>query len=153
MREKFNQLYWEYFAKTPFFNEEIFGNMFNGISDFYAERQNLMIKISAAISGKSRVFVTIPQNVDALKQIFYVKGDEEFFQVNSADWIQELAEEMKASAGKKIFVILLDRIYPKLSGILTAAGFVEFENFLNGEIFLSEVYGVPLDMYPIIKKL
>ncbi len=60
---------------------------------------------------------------------------------------------MSKSAGKKIFFILLGRIYPQLSEALTASGFVEFENFVNGEIFLSEVHGVPLDTYPIIKTL
>jgi len=153
MSEKFNRLYWEYFAKTPFFNEEIFGNMFSGIRDFYAERQNLMIKISAAISGKSRVFVTISQNVDALKQIFYVKEGEEVIQINSVNDLSIIAEEMSKSAGKKIFFIFLGRIYSQLNVALTAAGFVEFENFINGEIFLSEVHGVPLDTYPIIKKM
>ena len=153
MSDKFNRLYFYYFAKTPWFNEDTIGNIYNGVRELYVERQNLMTVISAAVSGKRRVFVTATQNLDALKQIFYVQEGEEIFQINSPNWLNELANDMKNSIGKKIYFMLLGGNYPQLRNLLTQAGFVEWRDFINGEIFLSELHGVKWDSYRLIKTM
>ncbi len=121
--------------------------------ELYVERQNLMTVISAAVSGKRRAFVTATQNLDALKQIFYVQEGEEIFQINSPNWLNELANDMKNSIGKKIYFMLLGGNYPQLRNLLTQAGFVEWRDFINGEIFLSELHGVKWDSYRLIKTM
>ena len=153
IRDKYNRLYWQYFCKTPWFNEETIGKIAYGVKDLYAERQNLLIKISAIISGRRRAFVTIPPNVDALKKIFYVNESEDIFQINSQDWLPKLINTMKESSGRKLFIILVGRIYSQLRAILTRIGFAEERDFINGEIFLSEMHGVPLNLYPLIEKM
>ena len=146
LNDKFNRLWFSYFAKTPWFNEDTIGNFYNGVSELYVQRQNLMTQISAMMSGKIRAFVTFPQNIDALKQIFYVKDDEKIFQTNSPDWLYDLEN----SVGKKIYFILIGGIYPQLREMLTQSGFVEGRDFLNAEMFLSEIHGVQFDSYPLI---
>lgn len=153
VRDNYNRLYWYYFCKTPWFNEDTLGKIFDGVRELYVERQDLMTRISAIISGKSRAFVTMSQNVDALKKIFYVNESEEIFQIDSSDWLPKLANTMKNSFGKKIFIILAGEIYSQLREILAQAGFIEGRDFINGEIFFSELHGAPLDLYPLIMRM
>ncbi|MBQ6975842.1 MAG: hypothetical protein IJQ16_04735 [Selenomonadaceae bacterium] len=151
--DKFNKLYFYYFAKTPWFNEDTIGNIYNGVRELYVERQNLMTLVSAAVSGKYRVFVTESENINALKQIFYVNEGEEIFQINSSNWLNELAINMKNSVGKKIYFIFIGEFYQRLHAILTQVGFVEWRDFINGEIFLSELHGVKWNSYRLIKTM
>lgn len=153
MNDKFNRLYFYYFAKTPWFNEDTIGNLFNGVRELYVERQNLMTLVSAAVSGKRRVFVTESENINALKQIFYVNEGEEIFQINSSNWLNELAINMKNSVGKKIYFIFIGEFYQRLHTILTQVGFVEWRDFINAEMFLSELHGVKWNSYRLIKTM
>ena len=153
MRDKFNRLWFSYFEKTPFFNKSTIENLYNGVRELNVQRQDLMAQISAMVSGKLRAFVTVPQNVDALTKVFYVHEGEEIFQINSPNWLNELANEMKNSVGKKIYFMLTAGIYPQLRGALMQVGFVEGRDFLNAEMFLSEIHGVQLNSYPLIEKL
>lgn len=149
----FSKLFFKYFIKTPFFDEDTLGNIFDGFKQIYVERQNFSIEMSAIISGKSRAFVTMSQNVEAMKKIFYVSESEEIFQIDSQDWFPKLVNTMKESFGKKIFIILAVGMYPQLGAALTQAGFLEGRDFINGEIFLSEMHGVPLNLYPLIMRM
>ena len=60
---------------------------------------------------------------------------------------------MRNSAGKKIYFILMGEIYPQLRAVLIQLGFVEWRDFINGEIFLSEMHGVKFDSYPLIANM
>ena len=157
MRDKFNRLWFSYFLKTPWFNEDTIGNLYNGVieiySRIYAEQKNLMTQVSAIMSGKRRAFVTFPQNVDSLKQIFYVQEGEDIFQINSQNWLNELANAMKESVGKKIYFMLTGGIYPQLRAALMQVGFVEGRDFINGEMFLSELHGVKFNSYQLIANM
>lgn len=153
MRDKFNRLWFSYFEKTPFFNKSTVENLYNGVRELYVGRQNLMTQISAMVSGKSRAFVTFPQNIDALKKIFYVQESEEIFQIDSPNWGDKLINEMRNSVGKKIYFMMIGGIYPQLRAGLMQMGFVEGRDFLNAEMFLSEVHGVQLNSYPLIEKM
>lgn len=153
-RDQFNRLYWHYFSKTPWFNESTIGNFYDGVRQLYVEDRHLMTIVSAAVSGKRRAFVTAPQNIDALKKVFYVQEGEDIFQINSPSWLNELIKVMKESVDKKIYFMLTGKfIYPQIRSMLIQAGFVEWKDFLNGEIFLSEVHGVHLNSYPIIERM
>ena len=153
MRDKFNRLYWKYFCKTPFFSEDTIGNIFVGVRESTVELKNLMAVTSAAISGKRRAFVTFPQNIDAMKKIFYAQEGEEIFRIDSSNWFEKLASKMRDGSGREIFFLLVGGIYPQLYAALTQMGFVEWRDFLNAEIFLSELHGVQLNSYPLIEKM
>ena len=153
MNDSFNRLFFEYFFKTPWFGEKTLENMFEYMRQMYIERQNLTAFVSAAVSGKWRAFVTAPQNVDTLKKVFYVQEGEEIFQINSPNWLNEFVNDMKNSGGKKIYFMLIGSIYYQLRVALMQSGFVEGRDFINGEMFLSEVHGVQLNSYTFIEKM
>ena len=154
MRDAFNRLYFDYFTKTQWFNADTLGNIFDDVRAIYLERQNIMAIVSAAVASKRRIFVTEPNNVELVRKIFYVKDNEEVLKIDSPNWIGNLIAMMKNSAGEKIYFLLVgDLVYPQLRKMLIKEGFTEWQDFLNGEIFLSELHGVPLDSFRLIYKM
>ena len=157
VRDKYNRLWFSYFMKTPWFNEDTIGNLYNGVKELYAElyagQKNLIRMASAAMSGKSRAFVTAPQNVDALKKIFYVQEGEEILLADSPNWFEKLVNDMKNSIGNKIYFMLMGEIYPQLRTVLMQLGFVEWRDFINGEIFLPNDNDLNFNSYKLIEKM
>ena len=155
INDNFHRLYWEYFAKTPFFNSESLFKLFNGFRKVYAERQNLIIKISAIMSGKTRAFFTDVQNIDAVKNIFAVQDGEEILTLSPDNSIKNLIDSMTEARGNSIFflVIFRDEIYNQVKDILKKFEFIENQDFINGKDFLSEIHGVPLNSWEMIKNL
>lgn len=99
----YHRLYWEYFAKTPYFNSETLLKLFLGVRKMYVERQNLLIKISALMSGKTRTFFTDVQNTDFIKNVFALQEGEEILTFTSNESVQNLLNSMTAQRGKKVF--------------------------------------------------
>ena len=153
VKDVFSRLFFKYFMMTPWFTEDTLGNIFDTLRQIHVERQAMMMKVSEIFAEKRRAFVTFPPNVNSMKQIFSVNNDEEIFQIDSQDWLQDLVMNMKKSVGEKIFIILTGGIYPQLRAILTQADLVEGRDFINGEIFLSEVHGVQLNLYALTMKM
>lgn len=150
-----HSLYWKYFAQTPFFNMETLFNFYNGFNKIYVERQNLLIKISALMSGKTRAFFTDIKNIDFIKNVFAVQDGEEILTLTSNESVQNLINLMAAQRGKKVFLLLIMQggIYNQLRDLLKKFGFVEGQDFFDGKIFLSEEQGVPLNSWEMIKNL
>ena len=155
IQDNYHRLYWEYFSKTPFFNSETLLKLFTGVRKMYVERQNLLIKISALMSGKTRAFFTDVQNTDFIKNIFALQEGEEILTFTSNESVQNLLNSMTAQRGKKVFFILIfsNQIYNQLRDILKSVGFIEGQDFFNAVDFLSEIHGVPLNSWKMIKNL
>lgn len=150
IRDEFYYLWMRYFMKTPWFNEETIGQLYDGFEQIYNGLKNSMINISATMSGKTRAFFTTPENVEATKGIFSVRDDEEIILIENQKSLQKLIDAMKRSKGKKIFFIL----YPYFQfNVLTKEGFVYGRDFLNGLEFLSAEHGVPFNSYPLIQAM
>ena len=150
MSDPFNRLWMSYFVKTPWFNGETIGKLYSAVQQMHVGLKNSMIQISAAMSGKTRAFFTVPANVDALKKIFLVRDDEEIILAENQSSLQKLINAMKKSRGKKIFFILLPN-FP--FQVLIQVGFVFGRDFLNGFDFLSAAHGLPLNSYQLIKAM
>lgn len=145
--DPFNQLWMRYFMKTPWFDEETIGRLYDGFEQMYNELKSSVINFSAMMSGKKRAFFTTPENIEATKGIFSVRDDEEIILIENQKSLQKLIDAMKRSKGKKIFFIL----YPYFPfNALIQEGFVYGRDFLNGLEFLSPEHGVPLNSYPLI---
>ena len=102
------------------------------------------------MSGKERVFFTVPQNLDAIKKIFSVRDDEEIILAENLESLKKFLYAMKSSHGKKVFFIVLPN-FP--FNLLMQAGFQPGRDFVNGFDFLSEAHGVPMNSYPLIKAM
>lgn len=145
LNDPFNRLWLEYYSKTPWFNAEAIGRLFESFRRTYGQlndgMKNSMRNVSAAMTGKTRAFFTMPQNVEAIKQLFAVRNNEEIILAGSPDSIKNLIEAIKRSEGKKLFFILV----PKFRfNVLVKEGFAFGRNFLNGMEFLSELNKLPV---------
>ena len=144
-----NQLWFKYFAKTPWFNENAIGHLYDGMRHIYIEQKNFATQISALMSGRTRAFFVQPNMLEAVRKIFYVKPEEEIIAADSPESLQRAANSL--AARDKIFFVLAN--YPAVHAAFTRAGFVEGRDFLNAALFLSDAHGVPLNTYPLIKLL
>lgn len=149
--DNLNQLWFNYFAKTPWFNEKIIGHIFQGVRVLYIEQKNFAVQISAIMSGKERAFFITPDNVEISKQIFAISKKEELIVADTDESINKLVKSLKKSKGKKIFFILAN--YPAVHKILTQLGFVEGKDFINAILFLSDAHGVPFNSHSLVKLL
>lgn len=150
--DAFNKLFLKYFIKTPWFNEESIGNLYKEIVTLYNERQNFATQVSAIMSGKQRAFFVSPQNIDAVKQIFYVNPNEEIIPAETIESLEELFITLQKASGKKIFFLLVDQ-FPAIRELLMKAGFVEGRDFINGMAFLSNAHGINMNPYPFVKAM
>ena len=149
-KDTFNRLWMDYFIKTPFFDAETFGRLYNGFQQIHVGLKNSMIKISAMMSGKTRAFFTAPNNRDAVKKIFSVRDGEQIILAENNKSLKKLLDAMKNSRGKKVFFVMLPN-FP--FDVLIKEGFKSGVDFVNGFEFLSEAHGVPLNSYQFIKAM
>ena len=138
INDAFNRLWFDYFGKTPWFDVTVIKRIREYIDDLSRElgqkRRNSLIKFSAALSGKSRVFVIKgTDGIDWLKKTYSVRADEEIFVFEGEESLPRLLEEMKTSRDKKLFLIR-DR---ELITPLKEAGFVEEKDFFNHYVLFS----------------
>ncbi|MBE8953799.1 MAG: glycosyltransferase family 8 protein [Quinella sp. 1Q7] len=148
--DAFNRLWMSYFVRTPFFDADTIGKLYAGFRNIHVGFKNSLAQVSEMISGKTRAFFVASVNVDAARQIFYIRPDEEIIAADNQASLQNLLNTMNASRGKKIFFICV----PKFPfGALTQAGFTFAKDFVNGLDFMSEAHGVPLNSYPLIQAM
>ena len=152
MRDDFNRLWFKYFSMTPWFNDEVIAHLDEEVRKINAENKRFTIKMTAQMSGKVRAFFTAASNVDVLKQIFLIRDGEEIISLVNQESFQTLAKSMAESRGKKLFFILFNG-YNQLRDELIKLDFVEGQDFLNAEMFLSDANGVPLNTYQLVKSL
>ena len=150
MSDPFNRLWMNSFTKTPWFNAEAIGRLYAGFEQIHIDLKTSMINLSAIMSGKTRTFFTLPYDVEAVREIFSIRDDEDIILAENQDSVQKLIAVMNHSQDKKVFFIMVPR-FP--FEVLIQAGFAPGRNFVNGLEFLSEVHGMPLDSYPLIKNM
>lgn len=150
MNDVFNRLWMEYYLKSPWFDVEAMGRLYKGVEQLHIGLKSAMANISAIVSGKTRAFFTLPENVEATRETFYVNRDEEIILADNQDALQKLLDAMKKSRGKKVFFIMVQG-FP--FDMLTKAGFVQNRDFLDGWEFLSEAQGVPFNSHQILKAM
>ncbi len=145
MDDPFNKLWMEYFTKTPWFDINTIYNLYKGVDEFGETRRNMLIEISAAMSGKKRVFV-VDEKVDWLKKVYFIRNEEEIFICKDKQTLPKLIEEMKASRDTKIFFV---RDW-NLIKLLKQAGFVEGKDFFNHYTLFSSKLFEQNDSYSLI---
>lgn len=150
MKDAFNRLWMEYFIKSPWFDVQTIGRLYESVQRMHINLKNAMVQTSAVISGKTRVFFTMPSNLEATREVFSVRDDEEIILAESDASIKKLLDRMQSTQGKKVFFIMTTN-FP--FDVLTDAGFVRGRDFLNGFEYLSEANGFPLDSHRLIKSM
>ncbi|MBQ4404634.1 MAG: glycosyltransferase family 8 protein [Selenomonadaceae bacterium] len=148
--DSFNRLWMNYFVKTPWFDADSIGRLYEGFLKVRGELEKSALKLSATVSGKTRAFVVAENKLNVLVENFSVRNDEEVFAIESTLPMQKLIDVMNASRGKKIFFILLPGFkFDKL----TEAGFVRGEDFLDGYDFLTKDNELKKEAYSLVSKM
>ena len=148
MNDAFNRLWMDYFIKTPWFNSTTVGRLYEKVRQMHIRLKQSLINTSTLMSGRTRVFFTMPENLQATKEVFAVRDDEEIILAENQESLRKLLVEMRTSQGKKVFFIMVTD-FP--FSVLTEAGFVKGRDFLNGFEFLSEEHGIPFDSHRLLK--
>ena len=151
IRDPFNRLWFSYFEKTPWFSKETIGLMDIGLRQLDMGLKNIAVQLSVIMAGKERAFFATVPNITPLKNMFFIRNDEEIIPFEKPESFNVLLNSMKNSLGKKIFFLMFPEGYQQLRASLMQAGFIEGRDFINAAMFLSEAHGVPLNTYELIK--
>ena len=153
LSDPFNRLWMNYFAKTPWFDENIvdkFGAELR--KDF--DRNSLMIQqMMKLCAGHNRAFFVEPRNVSAVKNAFAVRDDEPIIEIRDMASLDELVAKMTELRGQKLFFTFY-KDYSPLKNYLEERGFAEYMDFVNGMMFLTRKQsGIEYDEWSIVRKL
>ena len=136
----YNRLFFENFAKTPWFNVEVlagFGEQFRNEHDVMLLRNQKLMKLCAE---HNRAFFLHPDDVEKAKEIFGIQDDEPIIEIHGKESVKELALKMRDMCDRRVFFIF----YPNwilLGSFLAKCGFREYEDFVNGKTFLAREQG------------
>lgn len=138
IKDQFNKLWLDYFTRTPWFDATIVGSFYNCIKVLNGNigefKKNLLVKLSAALSGKSRAFIVkAGDDIDWLKQNYFIKDDEEIFICEDNEALAKIIDKMNAMRDKTVFFV---RVWEFIEP-LKDAGFVEGEDFFNHYVIFS----------------
>ena len=152
----FNQLYWEYFLKTPFATADVFGNIDQAVKDMLHGNHNsskeMLLYFTNLVAHRRRAFVVEKNNVDAVRNIFAVKEDELMIDATQPDAGKIFLEEIQKTRGQRTFFVFLAN-YAQVAQFLLQHNFTEGADFINAMLFLSERHGfkVDFDTKPIVQ--
>ncbi|MBQ4404637.1 MAG: hypothetical protein II857_09535 [Selenomonadaceae bacterium] len=148
--DSFNRLWMNYFVKTPWFDGDTIGRLCNGFNQMNIAQKNFALNLSAAVSGKTRTFVAMEDDINTFFENIPVRNDEEVIAVKSDLPLQKLIDIMNASRGKKIFFIMLPN-FP--FNILQQAGFLHGGDFVDAYNLLTKADILRIDSYTLLKKM
>ena len=155
MNDPFNRLWITYFIKTPWFNADSIGRLYATFQQMRNGMKNHILRVSAAMSGRERVFFVESKKLVAMKKFFSIRDDEEIILADNEKSLAKLIRDMQAAKGKKIFFIVnrtfMGKSFPFSE--LAKVGLAYGKDFLKGWELLSETQGEPFDSRPLIKAL
>ena len=150
MNDSFNRLWLKYFAKTPWFDFESIGRIYEAFRQIHNRQKKSLANLSAILINKTRGFCATPAYLDDVKKVFHTREDEEIISLENRESFQKLIDAMKKSQGKKIFFIIAQN-FP--FNALIKAGFVPGRDFVNGLEFFSEEQGITMNSYPLLRAM
>ncbi|MBR3499375.1 MAG: hypothetical protein IKO05_10330 [Selenomonadaceae bacterium] len=149
----YNKLWLENFSKTPWSNAEVFHNMGREIDNTIDQRIELTQWLMKVYAGRRRAFCIEPNGINFVKALFAVREDEKFIEMVDDTSLKKLLSKMKSQHGKTMFFIFVP-FYPPFKDELVRNGFKEFEDFVNGFLFVTQKqYQQPRLEYNFIQAL
>ena len=146
MSDALNRLWMKYFIRTPWFDEETIGRLYEGFLSAQNKLNKATLNLSASMSGKPRAFLITEDKLDLLLENFSVRQDEEIFLLKDGMSLQKIFDVMNVARGEKIFLVLAPN-FP--FNVLEEAGFVRGKDFANGLEILPSEY----NFYSLIKSM
>ena len=149
----FNQLFFKYFTKTPWFNFDIISRLSEIIRKSHNDRQNLLLKMTNSLIRKRRVFVAYRSNFEVLKRIFEIQPGEEMIDSNTFSvTLDSFIKTITKSHNDKIYFILINN-YEYIRDILIKNDLIEGKDFIDVTMLLSEQQGIPFNSHFIIQAM
>ena len=155
MSDPCNQLWMNYFIKTPWFDAGTLGQIYANIRKKGAVRKDLTQKLAQFLPGKIRAFFIEPSKLEKMKDFFAIKDYEEIILAENEAAVDKLVTAMREVQGACIFFIMTEKIAKNNFPIerLTKAGFEEGKDFLKAWEIFSVTKEAPFDSYPLIEAL
>ena len=151
--DPYNKLWLENFSKTPWLNAESLNKIGREINNTIDQRIELTQWLMNVYATRRRVFCIEPNGIQFIKTLFSVRNDEKFIKMIDEKSFNELVSKMKAQRGKSVFFIFVP-IYPPFRNDLLNLGFKEFDDFVNGFLFVTQrQYQQPRPEYNLIRAL
>lgn len=140
LSDGYNRLWFENFARTPWFNIDIIDRIGEQI-----RRNHDLILIQAQVMAlftaeHKRAFFVHPDDLPAIKPIFNIQDDELVIEMHDKNSLNKLMTKMRELRGQKLFFIF-SYDYNSILKLLKYCGFKELENFVNGKLFLTTEQG------------
>ena len=153
LSDGYNQLWFESFARTFWFNIDIIdriGKQFREQHDEYIVLTQFMMQLSAE---HRRAFFVYPNDLPMIKSVFNIQDDEPIVEIRGGDSLNELLAKMDEMRGQKIFFIQ-HTDWITMAKVLKYFGFEENEDFVNINRFLMrEQGGEPPRPYRLVRDL
>lgn len=155
MSDPCNQLWMNYFIKTPWFDADVLGRIYSSVKKTGGIRKNLTQNLAQFLPGKIRAFFIEPSKLEKIKDFFAIKDYEEIILAENEAAVDKLITAMREVQGACVFFITTEKIMKKDFPIerLTRAGFEEGKDFLKAWELFSATKEAPFDSYPLIESL
>ena len=134
LQSEHNKLFLKNFAKTPWFNVNIFNGIYKAAKNMNDKCKMWGFQISTIMNGKQRAFFTVAPFADSMRNFFNIKSNEEFIVINDKI-LDPLVMSMKKNRNKKVFLLMVEN-YDELKKLLVQVGFKEYEDFIDASIFV-----------------
>jgi len=154
VHDVWNKEFFKYFVKTPWFNQDMFVNLYEGIQKLYNDQKNIMLNVANALSGKQRVFCLSANNVEKSKKIFAIKDNETIFNADISDPAVMFKLTLLAKENKdKATLIFVTDGYIHMKIHLVKQGYREWQDFIDGTVIFSEQNGGTLNTSHIVANM
>ena len=151
-KDIFSRLYFEYFAKTPWFNADIFGNIYNSISNIHKANQAVLMNMMKLLRKRRVAFLTEEANFPVIRALFEITDAENAIIINASksDALMKLLEILK---DRKFVCFIFSGKYFGFRNFLIGQKFIEGQDFINVIPLISGLLGIPLDSNSIIRSM
>lgn len=123
------KLFFSYFDESPWHDEVFYYR--------WALKENqTLVKTFYALAGRKRVFYAPLNSRIQLEKIIRLQEEETFIDNESQDGLNTLFKIMGEERGKSCFIVI-DYDYSNMRRLFIEKGFVEFDDFVDGRVFLS----------------
>ena len=150
----FNRLYLEYFMKTPWFNVDSFGALFNELRAQENRQKNFLIHLINLFSERRRAFAFEQKYLEACHQIFRIKEGEPIYFLSLPTDLDQLIEIMQEAGGGWVFFLFASPSDMKnVRSRLAQQKFVENVDYIDAIMLLGSKIGVPFECKDLFKAM
>lgn len=139
--DAFNRLWLDWFMQTPWFGGEMLIRINEAFRESYiglfGTMKESLAQLSATMSGKTRGFFIMSDDLERLKEIFAIRDDEEIIFADAKNALPNLVTAMGKGLGKKIFFIIVPN-FDGVSNLLQQIDLVLDKDFLDGSKFVMQ---------------